>query len=209
MRAAAYAKLDTAARYERNKQNNMAWKDKRAAYDKKYRVDNGDKRRAWEKAYRAKNKEKIKQQYQKWRSLHPSYHIDKRANDPVYKLAKNTRCRLESCMRAWGFKKASSTQKLLGCTWQQGVDHLDGNDRGLKMSDQGVHIDHIRPLSSFNLHCKVEQTMANNWCNLQLLPAVENLQKGADFNYDAWSITDAGRMLLALECELRAAAANA
>jgi hypothetical protein len=88
MRTAAYAKLDAAARHERNKRNNEARKDKRKAYDTQYRVDHGDKRRAWEKAYRAQNQEMLKQQYQKWRSSHPGYLIDKRANDPVYKLAK-------------------------------------------------------------------------------------------------------------------------
>ncbi|KAJ1464346.1 hypothetical protein T484DRAFT_1869715 [Baffinella frigidus] len=41
-----------------------------------------------------------------------------------------------------------------------------------------LHIDHIRPLSSFNVGCKVELLKGANFNNLQLLTAEENGRKG-------------------------------
>ncbi|KAJ1465320.1 hypothetical protein T484DRAFT_3637932 [Baffinella frigidus] len=163
---------------------------------------------------RARNPEKAAIYMARYRKLHPEkrseYERNRRHTDPVYAVSHRLRDRLRYCLRERGTKKLAPSQTLLGCSWQEAVDHLESNDRGLKLLDANVHVDHIRPISSFgDLTCLTQQFLVNHWCNLQLLPAVENLQKGADFDYDAWSITDAGRMLLALECELRAAAANA
>jgi len=98
-----------------------------------------------------------------------------------------------------GFKKAARTKELLGCTWLYAVEYLEKNDRGLTVTDKDIHLDHVRPLSSFkNLHCKFEQRTANHYLNLQLLPAKENLQKHAKFDYDSWAASDAGKQLLEL-----------
>ncbi|KAJ1469595.1 hypothetical protein T484DRAFT_1754358 [Baffinella frigidus] len=212
MRASSYAKLETAAKQERLKKNRdwrQSCKEERRAYDKKYRADNGVKRRAWEKAHRDKNKGQIKQNQQKWRSLHPNYFIDKRANNPAFKMAKNIGCRLGSCRRKEGFKKTTHTLELLGCSWEEAVDHLHNNDRGLKLTDKDIHVDHIKPFAAFdNLQCPIQQRLVNHWSNLQLLTAEENLKKGASHDHAAWSVSEAGIKLLAFERELRAAAVN-
>jgi hypothetical protein len=213
MRKEQYAKLDPIAKQKHRdtankiareyRQNNL---EERRAYDKKYRENKGDEQRVYEKEWRDRSKTNIKTNYKKWRSLHPNFLIDKRKTNASFKASKNLRCRLESCRRARGFKKASSTQKLLGCTWDQAVQHLEANDRGLKLLDTDNHIDHIRPLASFaNLHCEFEQRIANHYLNLQLLPAKENLEKHSKFDYESWAASDAGLKLLALEREWREA----
>jgi len=86
---------------------------------------------------------------------------------------------------------------MLGCTVPEAVKYLETNPRGLKL--KGNHIDHIRPLSSFkNLRLPSELRMANHYLNLQLLTPEENMRKGAEFDYDEWSITEHGSKLIEL-----------
>jgi hypothetical protein len=128
----------------------------------------------------------------------------KRVTDPMHVFKKNTRCRLRACMKRNGIHKTDRTQKLLGCTWQYAMEHLESNDRGLKLADKDIHIDHIRPFDSFkNLHCEFEQRTVNHYLNLQLLTAEENYRKGSDFDYDSWAASDAGKQLLELNRQWR------
>jgi hypothetical protein len=129
---------------------------------------------------------------------------ERRRTDPQFALTDRLRCRLHKAMRNMKFRKTASTQKLLGCTWDHAVGHLETNDRGLKITDKDIHIDHIRPLSSFkNLQCEFEQRTSCHYLNLQLLPAKENQQKHASFDYDSWAASDAGKQLLELNREWR------
>jgi hypothetical protein len=124
----------------------------------------------------------------------------RRRNDPVYAVSCRLRFRLWKCLKTAGAKKRVSTEALLGCSWQEAVDHLESNDRGFKIMDPGIEIDHIRPISSFrSLTCLIQQRLVNHPSNLQLLPAVENRQKSDSFDYSTWAATDAGRLNLALE----------
>jgi hypothetical protein len=96
----------------------------------------------------------------------------------------------------------------LGCSWGEAVAYLENNSRGLKIGP-GVHIDHIKPYAAFsNLNSPIQQRLVNNWRNLQLLTAEENLSKGLSHDHATWSISEAGIKLLAFECELRAAAVD-
>jgi hypothetical protein len=88
------------------------------------------------------------------------------------------------------------------------MEHLHNNPRGLKICE-GIHVDHIKPFAAFkNLQSPIEQRLVNNWRNLQLLTAEENLQKGSSHDHAAWSVSEAGIKLLAFERELRAAAVD-
>ena len=99
-------------------------------------------------------------------------------------------------MRGKAIKKTEKTLDMLGCTVPEAVKYLETNPRGLKI--EGNHIDHIRALISFNLHLPSERRMANHYLNLQLLIPEENLAKGVDFDYAAWSITENGSKLIEL-----------
>jgi hypothetical protein len=128
----------------------------------------------------------------------------KRHTDPIRAIQDRVRQRFYQCRKANGFKKTRKTEELLGCTWAHAVEYLENNDRGLKLTDKSVQVDHVRPLASFkNLHCEFEQRTANNFRNLELLPAEENQQKGASFDYDSWAASDAGKQLLELNREWR------
>jgi len=121
---------------------------------------------------------------------------DRRKTDTEYALALRLRSRLNHCLRGKAIKKTEKTLDMLGCTVPEAVKYLETNPRGLKI--EGNHIDHIRALISFNLHLPSERRMANHYLNLQLLTPEENLAKGVDFDYAAWSITENGSKLIEL-----------
>jgi len=72
---------------------------------------------------------------------------------------------------------------LLGCTIQECIKYLNKNAPvGITVEDIGqykYHIDHIIPLSSFDLTKEEEQLKAFNYKNTQPLWAIDNLRKGA------------------------------
>jgi hypothetical protein len=160
---------------------------------KELNLINIDHQRERNRLYNQKNREKANTRDR-----------ERRKNDPHYVLKKRLRERVRSCMRSRGFKKTGKTQALLGCSWDKAVIHLENNERGLKMTDKGIHVDHIRPLASFkDLSSAWEQKTANHYLNLQLLPAKENISKNASFNYESWVISESGKALLALNREWR------
>jgi 5-methylcytosine-specific restriction endonuclease McrA len=120
-------------------------------------------------------------------------------HDPNFAASRRIRSRLNKMFTKNNIVKTFTSENLLGCSWAVAVAHLENNSRGLKLTDPGVHVDHIRPLHSFkNLSSIWEQKTANNIENLQLLTAKENLQKGKSFDYDTWAISESGKKLLEL-----------
>jgi hypothetical protein len=59
------------------------------------------------------------------------------------------------------------------------LDALDKYGIPYTGNELKFHIDHIRPLISFDLEDVEQLRQAVNWKNLQVLRAEENLQKGA------------------------------
>ena len=95
------------------------------------------------------------------------------------RMMKLARVGLRRFMDTRGLTKDTEHEKWLGCTYEQLIVHLNKNGRGLVHGMPGValHIDHIRPLSDFNLVCREELFEACNWSNLQLSHAAENTSK--------------------------------
>jgi hypothetical protein len=158
--------------------------------------------------WRKDNKERHEAKRQEWLAINPGYQNtwakNARKTNPVSLLAGRLRRRLGACLKGSGSKKTTSTMKLLGGSWKHAVEYLENNEHGYKLLDKDMHIDHIRPMKSFkNLHCEFEQRTANHYLNLQLLPAKENQQKHASFDYDSWAASDAGKQLLELNRQWR------
>jgi hypothetical protein len=80
-----------------------------------------------------------------------------------------------------GLSKSQPTKQLLGIdiglfnNWIrfQIPDGYSVNDVGPKL-----HLDHVLPLSSFNLENPEEQKKACNWINIAPITAEENIKKG-------------------------------
>lgn len=102
----------------------------------------------------------------------------------------------QACLRKYHreelpFPPASMARQLLGCSLSDAVVHLESlMPRGMNWSSRGLwHIDHIRPLCSFDLRRLDHAKAACHYTNLQPLWRRENLSKGG--RTDKWVATNA------------------
>jgi hypothetical protein len=163
----------------------------------------GHRRIYWEKKSNESH-----EQYVAHRTAKNTYQRNKMQTDPLFALKRRLRMRLYSCMKNNGCKKIGKTEELLGCSWEEAIEHLNNNPRGLKLGDS-THVDHIKPFAAFkHLDTAIEQQLVNNWRNLQLLTKGENLNKSSTHDAEAWAKSEAGIRLLEFERELRAKAVD-
>ncbi len=122
-------------------------------------------------------------EYIAFRAKNNAYKRERYATDEEFRTANLMRGAMHRIFDKAGKEKDSSTELLLGVSYEEAVLHLNDNSRGLKLHDDNIHIDHIRPIASFSLKkCKMEILQCSNINNLQLLPGPENNDKRARFN---------------------------
>jgi hypothetical protein len=103
--------------------------------------------------------------------------------DPGYRVTRNLRNRLWYALK--GKNKGGHMFDLLGCTLEFLWKHLEEAFLpGMTRSNYGVwHIDHIRPIDSFdNLSDVEQQKICFHYTNLQPLWGRDNLSKGGSRN---------------------------
>lgn len=143
-------------------------------------------KRDYNRAYGEKNREALNEYARAWRRLNPSYESDRCKTDLNFKLMKRLRSRLASAlMNAGGAKKAARTFDLLGCpiVWLEA--YLEEQFvPGMTWENHGPvwHIDHIRPIASFDLTDPEQQRICFHWSNLQPLFALDNLRKSDTYD---------------------------
>lgn len=105
--------------------------------------------------------------------------LNREHTDPAYKLAGRVRTRLGEALKK--FNRSASSEQLLGCSWDQFLGHLEIQFSGDMCWDNygRWHVDHVRPLATFDLSKPEEQRAAFHWTNHQPLWAKDNLKKGA------------------------------
>ena len=76
-------------------------------------------------------------------------------------------------------KKITSTKDLLGCSIDDFKRHIEKKfSKGMNWENHGEwHLDHIKPISKFNLEDKIEREKCFHYSNLQPLWAKKNLTK--------------------------------
>jgi hypothetical protein len=182
-----YQQADKDKIAEHNKQYQQANKDKIAEHSKHYREANKEKIAERNKQYREANKEKISEQKKQYREANKEkmaehkkqYQRHRLEIDPHYRMIANLRSRLNNAFN--GRNKSQPTKQLLGIdiglfnNWIrfQLPDGYSVNDVG-----PNLHLDHVLPLSSFNLENSEEQKKACSWINIAPVPAEENIKKG-------------------------------
>jgi len=99
-------------------------------------------------------------------------------DDPIEKFKRNVRSRIHIALKR---NKEWHTVKYLGCTSHEYIQWICKYDENYNLENHGKlwHIDHVIPLSRFNLEDKEEQMIAFNWRNTMPLSAHENLSKNA------------------------------
>jgi hypothetical protein len=132
------------------------------------------------------------------------------ANNPIVRIKSHLRGAMQRFLKTLGLSKNTKTEKMVGCTYEELLVHLNSNSRGLVYGMPGVvlHIDHIRPLASFKLGCRLELLKGSNWNNLQLLTAEENMRKSYRFtpaDAEAYALSVGGKAIAELEKSWRLA----
>jgi hypothetical protein len=139
-----------------------------------YHIKNREKRLLQQKIYDKNNRDKRREYYRKWER-------EKLLNDPVFKIRKYLSARLNSAMKNQKTsKKNKSILELCGISIELVAKHLELQFKeGMSWNNHGEwHIDHIIPVSSFNLLDPEEVKRACHYTNLQPLWAYDNLSKG-------------------------------
>jgi len=108
-----------------------------------------------------------------------AYLQERRKKDVDFVVMNNLRRRFRIWLKRKGEKKSTSIKSLIGCSKKKLVQHLEKQFQpGMTWENYGKwHIDHIKPLSKFNIKNKKEVAMAMHYTNLQPLWATENQKK--------------------------------
>lgn len=103
------------------------------------------------------------------------------STDLNYKITCNLRSRLHVALKR--NKKHKNTMDLLGCSIDEFIKHIELKfDHNMCWNDVmtgKIHIDHIRPCSSFDLTNKSQQEICFHYSNLQPLWAKDNFKKSS------------------------------
>jgi hypothetical protein len=141
---------------------------------------------AWAKANKERRKEIGRKSAAKIRASNPEkyrleqrlYLRSKRKSDPFYRLKANARRHVRRALK--GKLKKESTFDLIGCSPDYLKQHLESQmTREMNWDNFGSywHIDHIQPLSSFDLGNPNQLRLACNWLNLRPMEARANQRK--------------------------------
>jgi len=91
-------------------------------------------------------------------------------------LIKKQRNHIKRCFQYTSLKKTKSSIKYLGCDINIFISHMEKKlTEG--MTWDNIHIDHIKPVSRFNLDIEEEFNKCCHYTNLQPLLAKDNLNK--------------------------------
>ncbi|CAB5226508.1 hypothetical protein UFOVP760_282 [uncultured Caudovirales phage] len=146
-------------KYKEYKQRN---KEKLDIYNKEYN-----------KNYRQRNKEKSNQRYSK---LYKT--------NTIYKLKRILRSRLSNALSKIRAKKCHSTLDLVGCSIVELKIHIEKQwQPGMTWENYDLytwHVDHIKPVNTFDLLDPVQQKQCFHYTNLRPLWAKDNWSRPKD-----------------------------
>jgi len=156
--------------------------------DKRYRLMNKDYINASIASYKKKHPDKVKETAKRCYAARShkeieykkKYEQDRKKTDLLFKLKRNLRTRLWHATK-YNWKLGSAVSDL-GCSIEEFKIYIESlfiDDMSWdNWSRTGWHIDHIKPLSSFNLSDKEDLLKACHYSNLQPLWCKDNLSKG-------------------------------
>jgi hypothetical protein len=100
---------------------------------------------------------------------------DKLANDYIYKLKQNMRTYLHQQLNKSNIQKNDNTENIIGCSIVVLKQWLSYQfDENMNWENKTWQIDHVIPVSLFDLKNEYEQKLAFHWTNLQPLYATQN-----------------------------------
>ena len=168
-------------------------KDYTDRYNKKYYQEHKERwikynKNSFEnqKAYYLANRERLLNGYRLYYRINSekinTYRRERYHSDIVFRLKANLRSRLVNVLK--GKTKTGSAIRDLGCSVEELVSYLESKFQlGMSWENYGREenqwsIDHIQPLSSFNLEDREQFLKACHYTNLQPMWHKENIKKG-------------------------------
>lgn len=146
----------------------------RSEYKKAWAIANKERVAFLKKIHYNENKDKIIEQKR-------VYNNEKRANDVTYRLKSNLRSRLSVALKRQN--KSGSAVKDLGCSAEFLKNYIESKFvEGMSWENYGRghgkwNIDHIQPLSNFDLSNQSQVSAVCHYTNLQPLWFEDNLKK--------------------------------
>jgi len=161
-----YKRLWKLKNKEREKENNRRWYVANQSNVSERKAD-----------YYLENQEQEKLRSKVFRETFPE---KRRPKTPQAKIAANIRSKISHIVS--GRYKKSHSEKYLGCSFEELKQHFEKqftlNMTWDNYGMYGWHIDHIVPLSAFDLSVESNLYKAWHYTNLQPLWSTDNLRKG-------------------------------
>jgi hypothetical protein len=202
----AYRVANQAKLQQYSKEYNAENREKIHLRNQEYYAKNGDKLRQNQREYSRENKDKCQENLKRFHANNPGYRKaynaeyyaktkqtealrsnkreymkKRRVHDSNFALMLSLRRRLLLALA--GKNKSGATEELVGGV-ENAKRHLESKFRdGMTWANRGElwQIDHVRPVSSFDLNDPVEQRQCFHYSNLQPLLILENLKKSASY----------------------------
>ncbi len=98
-------------------------------------------------------------------------------DEPTEKFKRYIRTRIYNCLR--NKNKSKHSVEYLGCSSDEYLKWILNNNFNYNLENHGKewHIDHVIPISKFDLNSEEQQLIAFNWRNTMPLSCKENLSK--------------------------------
>ena len=162
-------------------------KDKLAEKGKEYRENNKEQFAEYNKEYRRENPELVKKARIKYIEKTKCEHNKRRGickicNLNLY-LVNLNRKNIYRILKSSSQNKTKSSIKYMGCDVEYFIEYfkkkmdLWNEKNDIKMNWDNIHIDHIKPVSVFNLDDEDELNKCCNYTNFQPLLIEDNLTK--------------------------------
>lgn len=145
-------------------------KDRQAELSRRWAEQNHERRKEqWQRHYNRIKPAVLEKLAKRWRSLSPD--SDQRVYHRVF-------VRIAEALPV-GVEMAGTVEELIGCSIAEFRSHIERQFRdGMGWSVDGWHIDHILPVSFFDLSNPDQQRKCFHFTNTQPLWASENSSKG-------------------------------
>ena len=180
----AYKDPEKAKAY--NREYRATHKEEIAARDKEHYENHREKIAANGKEYRKTHREEIAVKNRKYRPTHRKETAARKRkwySTPEGKIINGLRRSLNRALN--GKLKAASALELLGCSVDYCLSYLEKQFKpGMNRDNHGRfgwHLDHIKPISSFDMLDPEQQRACFHYTNFQPLWWGENLSKGTNY----------------------------
>ena len=167
----------------------MKYKGGKSASDKRHYQKHKEKKLTYHKKWSENKREHLIKYHKEWREKNIDKHREnkrnyertRKANDPIYKLINNFRTAIYQVLKENQVQKNGHYFDILKYSPENLIEHLENKFKdNMTWDNYGEwHVDHIKPISSFQIAEIGDKEFMSCWSleNLQPLWGKENIRK--------------------------------